>query len=274
MNTRPARDRKFRKLPVKRGKMQISEEGDTLPNSRSTFGPIPEGVHTKNARLRPSNPTTLISEFASHCNPCVVMLQPTRQQYLVNPPVRRPPPKRPAPAQSAGFRRAECRSHELLGVSAGRLRQNLADCARLAMQIFWLKASPADSAAQHLPIHVHKLCLEITQLLFYAMAKYPGWYESVPVTLRYKAQGSHKEHPLAYWVAACRTHFRAALELGQALGQRFERDNDYEAKGRRFQVPADTGCAAALHRRARLSHQDGGNDRRAAVLALAARSAA
>ena len=53
-----------RKLPVKQGKMQISEEGGTHFRTR---GP-PSGQYPKvyihyNTGLRPSNPTTLLSEF-------------------------------------------------------------------------------------------------------------------------------------------------------------------------------------------------------------------
>ena len=95
------------------------------------------------------------------------------------------------------------------------------------MNIFALAANATLAASLHCDVHVIKMLLESTQILYAALH-----LRGIPVVGEGYAV-THKNHPCVLWAAGCRAHFRWLLDLAQALCaeytmRAFERQGTYK----------------------------------------------
>lgn len=95
------------------------------------------------------------------------------------------------------------------------------------MNIFALAANATLAASLHCDVHVIKMLLESTQILYAALH-----LRGIPVIGEGYAV-THKNHPCVLWAAGCRAHFRWLLDLAQALCaeytmRAFERQRTYK----------------------------------------------
>lgn len=87
------------------------------------------------------------------------------------------------------------------------------------MNIFVLHVLASKAAEMHCDKHVGKMLIEACQILYTVI--YLTGLDSSGFGLQIY-RPTHKKHPCTLWALACRFHAKWVLELGLALGQRFQ----------------------------------------------------
>lgn len=101
------------------------------------------------------------------------------------------------------------------------------------MQLFILAKDVLDSAKLHADVHVIKIILELTQVL------YAAWWARNPKCMRVQQdppayKPTHRNHPVAVWIRESESNYHYARDVALALCEEYKRryakDTDHKCK--------------------------------------------